>query len=552
LYRELSAASLKGTEKHLQVLKLDNNPLTSVQDGTFSNHSRLWHLALDNTHLGSANVGQRRRREAETNNLSRNFGSANVGQRLRREAETNNLSRNPSQERTRFLFSKGKAEITLSRTPDQRPSRLLFSKGHERRTTRRHRRNAGKNAQIVIADKLTTTTITRKETISTGTTKIFSSSTIPPITPQGTRAGSALASHLPKQNVDKNKNAAKTKTDRQTQATMEISSSVKSTAASGHSKSEKEEIATTTIPLNPTVSKKIDKDASREKGVHGQQHKNSVETVFTNQANQNRGRSMATEENVKTVTEGIKTAKNHAGKDAISAKNHAGKVAISASKEGKTKSKESTEKHSSTTPTPLKETSSTLTRTATLQYQANIKDKTSGSAPEKMPSSQASGQEKKGVGHMHQNLHQKPLVERSLRGEKPLASRSAELIFAGIQSSVHNASSTSNSSLSVNTFQGLGRTLTKLSLSGSNLVARDLLAVSELYKLEDMDVSQNQITSVPKGVFRRLHRLKKVDLSRNGLDSLQDDAFKGLEASLESVDLQGNGLKTVSYCIFQR
>lgn len=51
---QLDRQSFKGTEKYLQILKLDNNPLKLIEDGAFVEHSRLQQLFLDNTNLGGA------------------------------------------------------------------------------------------------------------------------------------------------------------------------------------------------------------------------------------------------------------------------------------------------------------------------------------------------------------------------------------------------------------------------------------------------------------------------------------------------------------------
>ena len=49
---ELNKLALKGTEKYLQILRLDNNPLSTLHNNTFRDHSRLKQLFLDKTDLG--------------------------------------------------------------------------------------------------------------------------------------------------------------------------------------------------------------------------------------------------------------------------------------------------------------------------------------------------------------------------------------------------------------------------------------------------------------------------------------------------------------------
>ncbi|XP_076464777.1 uncharacterized protein LOC143296631 [Babylonia areolata] len=100
------------------------------------------------------------------------------------------------------------------------------------------------------------------------------------------------------------------------------------------------------------------------------------------------------------------------------------------------------------------------------------------------------------------------------------------------------------------TFRGLNSSLKTLTISGAGLMARDLLALSTLAALEYLDASRNDITDIPHGIFLTLHSLMKLNLSLNHVQSLPDSAFRGLETSLEVMDLTGNVLPTVSSCVF--
>ncbi|KAK7104216.1 hypothetical protein V1264_018972 [Littorina saxatilis] len=106
-------------------------------------------------------------------------------------------------------------------------------------------------------------------------------------------------------------------------------------------------------------------------------------------------------------------------------------------------------------------------------------------------------------------------------------------------------------SLTEGIFHGVNITLRKLTLSGANLTTMDLFAVSGLVRLEELDVSENFISNVPELIFQKLNNLQKLDLSQNVIEKLPDGAFRGLEASLETVDLHDNYLQTLSYCLFE-
>ncbi|XP_025105089.1 leucine-rich repeat transmembrane protein FLRT1-like [Pomacea canaliculata] len=69
--------------------------------------------------------------------------------------------------------------------------------------------------------------------------------------------------------------------------------------------------------------------------------------------------------------------------------------------------------------------------------------------------------------------------------------------------------------------------------------------------LEDLDLSENAINDILENVFARLKHLKKLDLSRNAIVKIADGAFRGLEYSLESLDLHRNYLETVSVCAME-
>lgn len=105
--------------------------------------------------------------------------------------------------------------------------------------------------------------------------------------------------------------------------------------------------------------------------------------------------------------------------------------------------------------------------------------------------------------------------------------------------------------LTMKTFSGASQTLKELSLQNSNLTSADLISLSDMRSLEDLDLSENAINDILENVFARLKHLKKLDLSRNAIVKIADGAFRGLEYSLESLDLHRNYLETVSVCAME-
>ncbi|KAL8600037.1 hypothetical protein ACOMHN_039270 [Nucella lapillus] len=99
-------------------------------------------------------------------------------------------------------------------------------------------------------------------------------------------------------------------------------------------------------------------------------------------------------------------------------------------------------------------------------------------------------------------------------------------------------------------FQGISKTLKKLSISEAGLTSSDLSALSTITTLEDLVISRNIIADIPHGTFSRMHNLKKLNMSLNHIHNLPGASFRGLEDLLESVDLHGNLLSTVSGCVF--
>ena len=70
-------------------------------------------------------------------------------------------------------------------------------------------------------------------------------------------------------------------------------------------------------------------------------------------------------------------------------------------------------------------------------------------------------------------------------------------------------------------------------------------ALSLLRSLRSLDLSSNAIATLPNGSLAALAGLHELKLHRNDLDVVQDDAFRGLHASLASLSLDFCSLRTV-------
>ncbi|MBN3298651.1 leucine-rich repeat-containing protein 3B [Amia ocellicauda] len=81
-----------------------------------------------------------------------------------------------------------------------------------------------------------------------------------------------------------------------------------------------------------------------------------------------------------------------------------------------------------------------------------------------------------------------------------------------------------------------------VSCSNANLkeIPKDLPPDTTLLSLDS-----NQITSIPDGIFKDLHQLRELNLSRNVIGSVGEQAFKGVEESLQMLDLSYNKITTV-------
>eukprot|EP00061_Rhincodon_typus_P017105 g45659.t1 len=65
-------------------------------------------------------------------------------------------------------------------------------------------------------------------------------------------------------------------------------------------------------------------------------------------------------------------------------------------------------------------------------------------------------------------------------------------------------------------------------------------------------LDSNQITSIPRDVFKDLRDLEELDLSNNAIQHLETGAFRGLNESLKILNLSHNKLETVNEDVFSK
>lgn len=67
-------------------------------------------------------------------------------------------------------------------------------------------------------------------------------------------------------------------------------------------------------------------------------------------------------------------------------------------------------------------------------------------------------------------------------------------------------------------------------------------------KINDFNLDNNKLISLPTGIFDRLEA-RRIHLSSNGIRNIDDDAFRSLENSLEYLNLENNDLPCVPVAI---
>ncbi|XP_032903025.1 leucine-rich repeat-containing protein 3B [Amblyraja radiata] len=88
-----------------------------------------------------------------------------------------------------------------------------------------------------------------------------------------------------------------------------------------------------------------------------------------------------------------------------------------------------------------------------------------------------------------------------------------------------------------------------VSCSNANLkeIPKDLPPDTALLYLDS-----NQIRSVPNEIFKDLYQLKVLNLSKNVIESIEEQAFKGVSDTLQTLDLTNNKIRSVHKDTFSK
>ena len=89
-------------------------------------------------------------------------------------------------------------------------------------------------------------------------------------------------------------------------------------------------------------------------------------------------------------------------------------------------------------------------------------------------------------------------------------------------------------------FQAFKTQLTMLSLAENKLTEIPVAAITDLVNMKELDLTHNQIVVILGGTFAANTKVTQVDLSNNQLTTMSQQAFQGLETSLEKLILQNN------------
>jgi Leucine-rich repeat (LRR) protein len=89
-----------------------------------------------------------------------------------------------------------------------------------------------------------------------------------------------------------------------------------------------------------------------------------------------------------------------------------------------------------------------------------------------------------------------------------------------------------------------------LSLKGLTLTGLPIEVFKELSWLEELNLSENQLSEFSKEIFKDLASLKRLNLSKNGISELPEGAFDGL-TDLRKLDLSDNQLNEFPKGIFK-
>ncbi len=97
----------------------------------------------------------------------------------------------------------------------------------------------------------------------------------------------------------------------------------------------------------------------------------------------------------------------------------------------------------------------------------------------------------------------------------------------------------------------VGLHLEELRLSNAQISELKADAFAGLDKLKTLDLHGNVLTDIPKGIFQPLRNLEVLDIGRNNLGKLQPTYFSDL-SKLISVNVSHNGLNDYPRGVFAR
>lgn len=108
------------------------------------------------------------------------------------------------------------------------------------------------------------------------------------------------------------------------------------------------------------------------------------------------------------------------------------------------------------------------------------------------------------------------------------------------------------STLDSNTFSGLENTLEDLSLTETGFTDLQWPSIGGLSKLKLLKLNRNSILRVPDNTFINLGQLQSLNLQANQISVVKQTSFKGLQFTLEKIFLDSNSIRTVGECVFYK
>ncbi|XP_073346737.1 uncharacterized protein [Pagrus major] len=139
------------------------------------------------------------------------------------------------------------------------------------------------------------------------------------------------------------------------------------------------------------------------------------------------------------------------------------------------------------------------------------------------------------------------LTELHLEGNK-ISELSDGIFFVLTELQVLNLRGNLLTTFSDKVFGFEASNLTELNLKGNRLT--ELSSLSSFTSLSDLNLSSNQLSSLPEDVFRNVTALENLDLSENQLTSLPEMIFSSL-FNIETIHLNKNSLSKVDAKVFE-